>query len=100
MKTFDQISSEMLAKVAPQELREINERISLEKGLLAIAVSVREARTLRGMSQQELADKANLTQGEISRIETGRFSPRLETLMKLAQALETSFTISPVESAA
>ena len=99
MKTFNQISSEVLANVAPEELREINERVSLEKGLLAIAIAVREARTFGGLSQQELAAKANLTQGEISRIETGCFSPRLETLLKCAQALETSFTISPIESA-
>lgn len=100
MKSFEEISAGVLSSLSETDLSDIERRISIERGLLAIAIAVREARTTKGFSQEDLASRAKVTQAEISRIETGRFSPRLETLVKLAQALETSFTIAPATSAA
>ncbi len=42
----------------------------------------------RGLSQQALADLSSVTKATINQIERGRRSPNLETLEKLAEALE------------
>ncbi len=49
--------------------------------------SVRRLRRERGLSQQELADKAGIGQDSISAIETGKHEPHPRTLRKLANAL-------------
>ncbi len=49
--------------------------------------SVRRIRRERGLSQQELADKAGIGQDSISAIETGKHEPHPRTLRKLANAL-------------
>lgn len=44
-------------------------------------------RKLHNISQKRLADKADLTQQHISRIEQGANTPSIETLVKLSEAL-------------
>jgi transcriptional regulator with XRE-family HTH domain len=51
---------------------------------------VRRLRTSRGLTQEELAERAELSVDAIRRIERGAFSPSLETLSKLAFGLELS----------
>jgi transcriptional regulator with XRE-family HTH domain len=45
-------------------------------------------RTGLGLSQQDLAWKADVTIGQISRIENGRADPQAGTLLRLAGGLE------------
>ena len=47
-------------------------------------------RNQRGWKQEFLADKANLSQSEISKIEAGKVKGEKETILKLADALEVS----------
>jgi transcriptional regulator with XRE-family HTH domain len=47
-------------------------------------------RKLAGMTQEELAWRASIHRTQISLIESGKRSPRLETLVKLAGALSIS----------
>lgn len=49
---------------------------------------VRQWRTYRGLTQTELEQRARLSHNAISRIETGAVSPRLETVERIAGALE------------
>jgi transcriptional regulator with XRE-family HTH domain len=42
-----------------------------------------------GYSQRELADEIGITKDHMSRIECGRVSPRLSTIVALCRALET-----------
>ena len=44
-------------------------------------------RMARGLSQQQLADIAGLAQQNLARVETGRYSSRLDTLAVIAEAL-------------
>jgi transcriptional regulator with XRE-family HTH domain len=44
---------------------------------------VREARRRAGLSQRQLADRADTTQSAIARLESGRTSPSLETVERL-----------------
>lgn len=51
---------------------------------------LKAARIAAGMTQQQLAEAAGLTQKDISRYESGKHEPGALTLKKLAQALECS----------
>lgn len=44
-------------------------------------------RILRGLTQQEMADRAGMTQSIVARVESGRANPSLSTLERLAEAL-------------
>ena len=46
-----------------------------------------DARTKRGLTMDDLADKAKMTQPTISRLETGQNYPMTITVEKLAKAL-------------
>jgi transcriptional regulator with XRE-family HTH domain len=51
---------------------------------------VRAARQARGWTQEELAERAGLAPVQISRIERGVREVRLTTLLRIAQALQTT----------
>ena len=53
----------------------------------AIADQVAERRLALGMSQQELARAVGTTQSAIARLETGGRPPRIDTLLRIADAL-------------
>ena len=57
------------------------------------------ARAFRGLTQQELANKAALTQAFVSQIEKGHKSPSEDVLAALAHALDfaTSFFLEPAD---
>jgi transcriptional regulator with XRE-family HTH domain len=50
--------------------------------------TVKQLRHKRGLSQQRLADLAGINKVTLVRIESGRGNPNVETLEKLAEALE------------
>ena len=58
--------------------------------VVMIGERLRELRLKRGLSQDELARRANVTQGLIWQIEAGRRTPSLRTLLRLAEALSVS----------
>ncbi|HJQ09075.1 MAG TPA: helix-turn-helix transcriptional regulator [Candidatus Saccharimonadales bacterium] len=57
------------------------------KLLKAFGKRVADIRRTRGMTQEQLAEKANVTPLSIGFIEQGRRWPRLSTLHKLAKCL-------------
>lgn len=60
----------------------INERISLK---------IKFERQKRGLSQEELALEAGLSRSAIWKIESGKVSPTIESLEKIAAALGMDF---------
>lgn len=54
----------------------------------AIAQQVAEQRAARNLSQRELAELCGTTQSAIARFETGARPPRLDTLLRVAAALD------------
>jgi transcriptional regulator with XRE-family HTH domain len=54
---------------------------------------LREVRTAYGISQGELAARANTTQSAISRIESGKVSPAFETLRELLRLLGSDLVL-------
>jgi putative transcriptional regulator len=53
----------------------------------AIRNQIRELRTLRAMTQQDLADQVGVTRQTVIAIEQDKYSPSLETAFKVAIAL-------------
>ena len=59
--------------------------MSLEK---TFGANVRRWRKARGLSQEELADRAKLHPTYVSGIETGHRNPTVKIIARLAEALE------------
>ena len=55
-----------------------------------IGGKIRELRNLKGLTQEELADRAELTKGFISQVERNLTSPSIATLMDILQCLGTT----------
>ena len=53
-----------------------------------IGTNIRAARNVKGLTQDELAERIHTTRQTVSNYETGRSQPDLETLSLLAEALE------------
>jgi putative transcriptional regulator len=56
----------------------------------AIRNQIRELRTLRDMTQQQLADQVGVTRQTVIAIEQDKYSPSLETAFKVAKVLGVS----------
>lgn len=52
-----------------------------------IGARIAELRTSKGMTQEELAEASGLQQSNLARVESGRYSTRLDTLAAIAAAL-------------
>ncbi len=59
----------------------------------AIALKVLTYRTEQHLSQRALAEKLGMTQPQIARIEAGEHNPTIDTLARIAQALDIEFAI-------
>jgi uncharacterized protein len=57
--------------------------------------ALQRARLAAGLTQAELAARAGTTQSAIARLESGAVMPTVETLCRLADALELTFQIAP-----
>jgi transcriptional regulator with XRE-family HTH domain len=59
----------------------------------AIADKVSERRQARGLSQRELAELTGTTQSAIARLEAGGRPPRIDTLLRIADALDCDLVV-------
>ena len=51
---------------------------------------IKALRQAAGLTQEQLAEKARIPQGTVSKIESGRCMPRLDSVQKIAVALNVS----------
>src|SRR3712207_2512618 len=58
-----------------------------------IAERVSEERRARGLSQHELASLTGTTQSAIARLESGARPPRIDTLLRIAEALDCELVV-------
>jgi len=58
-----------------------------------LGVRVRALREESGMSQEQLAERARMTQSAIARLEAGGVEPRLETLDRIGDALGVDLVV-------
>lgn len=59
-----------------------------EEGLQLLAKRLKEIRSEKGLSQEELAYRSEITLSQIARIETVKINPTVSTIFKIARALE------------
>ena len=59
--------------------------------------SLIERRRSKGMTQKELAKASSLTQSVIARLENKKAIPQLDTLLKVASALDCDIAVVPSE---
>jgi len=57
---------------------------------MGVGQVIKRLRSRKGISQEDLAEKAGVSAGNVSDIETKDRTPRLETLDKIAKVLETT----------
>ncbi|MFM1798262.1 MAG: hypothetical protein RLZZ117_540 [Cyanobacteriota bacterium] len=69
-----------------QAYRELEPRFVVVRQLI-------ELREKRGWSQRDLAERAGMKQPQLARLETGQVEPKLDTLQRLAMAMDTRLTI-------
>lgn len=77
-------------------LERLRERIATrDRGwfFAAIADKVAERRGEMGLSQRELAELVGTTQSAIARLERGGRPPRIDTLLKIAEALDCELSV-------
>ena len=58
-----------------------------------IAEQVTQQRKARGLSQKELAELTETTQSAIARLESGGRPPRIDTLLRIAEALDCELIV-------
>lgn len=89
----------MAAHATPEPkrpLERLRERIATgDRGwfFAQIAERVSEARLAKGLSQRELAERCGTTQSAIARLERGGRPPRIDTLLRIAEALDCELIV-------
>ena len=92
----------MAAKARPGEkgpVERLHERIVAgDRGwfFAQIADRVSERRTAMGLSQRQLAELCGTTQSAIARLERGGRPPRIDTLLRIAEALDCDLSVELV----
>ena len=77
-------------------LERLQERIrTADRGWFFAAVADKgsERRQARGLSQRELAELVGTTQSAIARLERGGRPPRIDTLLRIADALDCDLVV-------
>lgn len=82
IKEFSRNYSQEQKKIVSEEIKYYD--------LLA---SLRKIRKKKGLSQEDLAKKANLNRTTLSRVETGLRNATINTLMKIARAIDMKLDI-------
>jgi predicted transcriptional regulator len=79
------------------QLEKLRERIANVDGdgwfFAQIAGKVAEQRRGRNLSQRELAELTGTTQSAIARLESGGRPPRIDTLLRIAEALDCELVV-------
>jgi transcriptional regulator with XRE-family HTH domain len=92
MKLSDMKTSE---QVLADELRDPAFKAEWDRTAMAraVALKVLTYRTERGLSQRALAQKLGMTQPQLARLEAGEHNPTIDTLARIADALDIEFAI-------
>jgi transcriptional regulator with XRE-family HTH domain len=89
-------SEELLTELCQDE--EFRKEYKRQRPYYDLILEIIRRRKALGLTQKELAEKANTKQSCISRIESGEHNIRLGTLIEVAEALESSVIIHLVHN--
>ena len=59
---------------------------------MGVNANIRRIRLEKNMTQKQLAEKCGMYESQIRRYELGKANPKIETLQKIAQALDVPIT--------
>jgi DNA-binding XRE family transcriptional regulator len=90
-RTFEDFEDEMLAKGLVTQ-----EEIDASKARAAIMCELIDARNEKKISQRKLEELSGVRQPVIARMESGRSSPNLDTLLKALAPLGKTLAVVPV----
>jgi len=84
--------------MAPSTFERLRERLAhvdADQGwfFARVAKQVAEQRKAHGLSQQELAALTGTTQSAIARLESGGRPPRIDTLLRIGEALDCELVV-------
>jgi transcriptional regulator with XRE-family HTH domain len=85
-----------MARTAKSPLERLQEKIrTADRGwfFAAVADKVADRRQAKGLSQRELAELVGTTQSAIARLERGGRPPRIDTLLRIADALQCDLVV-------
>ncbi len=84
-----------MATDAFERLRERLAHVDHDQGwfFARIAEQVADQRKAHGLSQAELAELTGTTQSAIARLESGGRPPRIDTLLRIAEALDCALAV-------
>lgn len=80
---WDEIKKEMMEDFTPEQTR----MIGMEIKKYDMLVTLRTLRKNLGLTQAELAAKAQIPRTTISKIESGSYNPTVQTLAAIAESL-------------
>lgn len=81
------VRAELFSK---EEILESNMRVAIMSELI-------EARNEKGISQKKLEEMSGVSQPVIARMETGKTSPQLDTVLKVLASLGKTLAVVPLE---
>lgn len=87
-QTWEEFEKEL--NITPEQ----EEEIRIEMEIMQAAI---EARKNNKMSQEELSRKAGLKQSAIARVEKGKHSPSISTLIKILNPLGYTLKVVPIK---
>lgn len=73
---------------------EAKDRFELDDILYDISMRIFNYRTENNLSQKELANKLEVTQAMVSKLESGQYNPSIEQLWKISKKINLKFTVS------
>lgn len=73
---------------------EAKERFELDDILYDISMRIFNYRTENKLSQKDLANKLEVTQAMVSKLESGQYNPSIEQLWKISKKINLKFTVS------
>lgn len=73
-------------------MKESDLTLEIEYYILRFGLRMKEIRTEKGWTQSEMAKNLRMTRQRISKIEQGKYSFRIETLVRIARLLDLEIT--------
>ena len=91
----EQILDEFIGKKGTEEREAFENELKAE----VLAYKFKELRKKRHLTQKQLAEKAEMGEAQISKIENGRFNLTISSMNKIANALgsKLNFDLQPLE---
>lgn len=76
-----------------EENEDFKKEMQIEDILVDIACEFINYRASHGMTQKDLAEKLQMTQAMVSKLESGEYNPTVKMLFEIAQKLSWSFSL-------